>query len=283
MIKLGLPNKGRLSDKSLEILTRAGFCIQTKERKLSAFCENFMMEVIFARASDIPRFIQEGIIDLGITGQDLVSEQGMEVEQILELGFGQAELVLAAPKDVDREKLFSNRVRIATAYPQITAKFCEAEGIQVDLIPMSGAVELAPKLGLADAIVDLTSSGETLRMNDLVPLMTLFESRACLFANKEKALQGNKTMDQIVMAFQSVLMAYEKKFLIANLPQKSLPDLTAIVPGLSGPTVMSILGREDLCAIQVVINTREMAHVINQLKRLGASGILVTHIEQLVP
>jgi ATP phosphoribosyltransferase len=283
MIRLGLPNKGRLSDKSLEILTHAGFCIQTKERKLSAFCENFMMEVIFARASDIPRFIQEGIIDLGITGQDLVTEQGVEVKQILELDFGQAELVLAAPKDFDRENLFSKRLKIATAYPQMTAKFCEAQGIQADLIPMSGAVELAPKLGLADAIVDLTSSGETLRMNDLLPLMTLFESKACLFANKEKALQENKALDQIIMAFQSVLMAYEKKFLIANLPKTSLASLAEITPGLSGPTVMSILGREDLCAIQVVINGREMAHVINQLKKLGATGLLVTNIEQLVP
>lgn len=283
MIKLGLPNKGRLSDKSLELLTQAGFRIQTKERKLSAFCENFTMEVIFARAGDIPGFVQEGIIDLGITGQDLVEEKGVEVEQILELDFGQAKLVLAVSKDVWQEDLFSKRLKIATSYSNITRAFCDAKGIQADIIDMSGAVELAPKLRLADAIVDLTSSGETLKMNDLVSVMTLFETKACLFANKKKVRTDRKKFDQIIMALQSVLMAKNQKFVIANFPKKRLADLSAVVPGLSGPTVMSILGRDDLCAIQVVVNDREMTGVIDQLKMLGASGILVTNIEQMVP
>jgi ATP phosphoribosyltransferase len=283
MIKLGIPNKGRLSDKSLEILMQAGFQIQTRERKLSAFCENFTMEVIFVRASDIPGFIQEGIIDLGITGQDLVKERGVDVEQILELDFGQAELILAVPKDFSKEQLFAKRLKIATSYPKITQGFCEAQGIEADVIDMSGAVELAPKLGLSDAIVDLTSSGETLRMNDLLPLMTLFETKACLFANREKVHVEREKIDQILMALQSVLMAKNQKFLIANLPKRNLAGLSEIAPGLSGPTVMSILGRKDLCAIQVVVNEQEITGVIDQLKKLGASGILVTNIEQMVP
>ncbi len=283
MIKLGIPNKGRLSDKSLEILMQAGFQIQTRERKLSAFCENFTMEVIFVRASDIPGFIQEGIIDLGITGQDLVKERGVDVEQILELDFGQAELILAVPKDFSKEQLFAKRLKIATSYPKITQRFCETQGIEADVIDMSGAVELAPKLGLSDAIVDLTSSGETLRMNDLVPLMTLFETKACLFANKEKVCMQREKIEQILMALQSVLMAKNQKFLIANMPTGNLAELSRIAPGLSGPTVMSILGREDLCAIQVVVNEQEITGVIDQLKKLGASGILVINIEQMVP
>jgi ATP phosphoribosyltransferase len=283
MIKLGIPNKGRLSDKSLEILTQAGFQIQTRERKLSAFCKNFTMEVIFARASDIPGFIQEGIIDLGITGQDLVKEGGVDVEQILELDFGQAELILAVPKDFSKEQLFAKRLKIATSYPKITQGFCEAQGIEADVIDMSGAVELAPKLGLSDAIVDLTSSGETLRMNDLFPLMTLLGTKACLFANREKLRMQRGKIDQVLMALQSVLTAKNQKFLIANLPKRNLAELSEIAPGLSGPTVMSILGREDLCAIQVVVNEQEITGVIDQLKKLGASGILVTNIEQMVP
>ena len=199
------------------------------------------------------------------------------------MDFGQAELVLAVSKDFDKEQLFLKRLKIATSYPKITLNFCEAQGIDADIIDMSGAVELAPKLGLSDAIVDLTSSGETLRMNDLFPLMTLFKTKACLFANKEKARSERKRIDQIVMALQSVLMAKNQKFLIANLPKMSLDDLAAIVPGLSGPTVMSIVGREDLCAIQVVVHEREMTGIIDQLKKLGASGILVTNIEQMVP
>ncbi len=144
---------------------------------------------------------------------------------------------------------------------------------------MSGAVELAPKLGLADAIADLTSSGETLKMNDLVVLKTLLETKACLFSKKE----GGKNIDPILMALRAVLAAKNQKFLIANLPKKSLADLSRIAPGLSGPTVMSILGRDDLCAIQVVVNGLEMTGIIGQLKQLGASGILVTNIEQMVP
>lgn len=283
MIKLGLPNKGRLSDKSLSLLTQAGFRIQTKERKLSAFCENYTMEVIFVRAGDIPGFIQEGIVDIGITGEDLVEEKGVSVQKVLELDFGHAELVLAVAKDFDRNELFTKKLKIATSYPKITRAFCQEQGMDADIIDMSGAVELAPKLGLSDAVADLSSSGETLRMNDLYPVMTLFKTKACLFANQEKALTASKTIEQIVTSLQSVLTAYEQKFLIANMPRISLRDLAAIAPGLSGPTVMSILDREDLCAIQVVVHAREMTGVIDRLKKMGASGILVTNIEQMVP
>ncbi len=280
MIKIGLPNKGRLSDKSLELLTRAGFRIQTKERKLSAFCENFNLEVIFARASDIPGFIAEGIIDLGITGLDLVKEKGFEIERILDLDFGLAQLVLAVAKEQD---LNSKRLRIATCYPRMAQFFCEQEGIEADIIAMSGAVELAPKLGLADAIIDLMSSGETIRMNDLLPVKTLFSTQACLFANPQKLQESREKIDELVMALQSVLLAHEQKFLIANIPKASLDALSTIVPGLSGPTVMSILGQSDLCAIQVVVSSRQISEVVVKLKKLGATGILLTNIEQIVP
>jgi ATP phosphoribosyltransferase len=283
MIKLGVPNKGRLSDKSFELLTQAGFRIRTKERKLSAFCDNFTMEVIFARAADIPEFIQEGILDLGITGEDLVEENNVEVEKILELDFGQAELVFAVAKEFDQAQLLSKRIKVATSYPRMTREYCALQGIDAEIIDMSGAVELAPKLGLSEAIVDLSSSGETLRMNDLMPLATICKTQACLFANKAKAVSEKKTIHQIVTSLSSVLMAYEQKLLIANLPKESLAELSAIAPGLSGPTVMSILGRDDLCAVQVVINEKESAAVIDRLKKLGASGLLVTNIEQMVP
>src|SRR5262249_11093599 len=150
-------------------------------------------------------------------------------------------------------QLFIKRLKIATSYPKITKGFCDSQAIQADIIDMSGAVELAPKLGLADAIVDLTSSGETLRMNDLLPLITLFETKACLFANRQMFFSKRDKIEQIVTALRSVLMAKNQKFLIANLPRISLAELSLVAPGLSGPTVMSILGREDLCAIQVVV------------------------------
>ena len=149
-----------MSDKSLELLTQAGFRIQTRERKLSAFCENFTMEVIFVRAGDIPGFIQEGIIDLGITGQDLVKRKRRGCGKNSRTGFGQAELFSRLQRILTKNSFFPKRLKIATSYPKITQSFCEAQGIDADVIDMSGAVELAPKLGLSDAIVDLTSSGK---------------------------------------------------------------------------------------------------------------------------
>ena len=240
------------------------------------------MEIIFARASDIPCLIHDGIIDLGITGQDLVAEKRANVESALALDFGHAKLILAASKEMSREILLSKPLKIATSYPVLTRIFCLDQGIRADIIDLSGAVELAPKLGLADAIVDLSSSGETLRMNDLYPLWTILETQACLFSRKEISIQKKEWIDQVVMALESVIRAQEQKFLIANFPTSNLQMLSQVASGLSGPTVMSILGRKDLCAIQIVINTREVAGVINKLKRLGASGILVTNIEQMV-
>jgi ATP phosphoribosyltransferase len=283
MIKIGLPNKGRLSEQTLELLNKAGFKVLAKERKLSAMCQNFRMEVIFVRADNIPSFLEEGIIDLGITGLDLAKENNADIELLLPLDFGRAELVLAAPKEFSLDRLYQERVRIATSFPRLTREFCNQQKIDIDLIEMSGAVELAPKLGIADIIVDLTSSGETLKMNDLFPVMSLLETKACLFANRSKRRKFGSDIEKVTTAFQSILLAHEKKFLIANAPKHSLSALSKITPGLSGPTIMSILGNDDLCAIQVVIDEKESTEVINRLKQLGATGILITNVEQIVP
>ncbi len=281
MLKIGLPNKGRLSEQTLELLNKAGFKVLAKERKLSARCQNFQMEVIFVRADNIPSFLAEGIIDLGITGLDLVQEAGVDVELLLPLDFGQAELVLATPKEFPIDQLFTAKMRIATSFPRLTRAFCAQQKIDADIIEMSGAVELAPKLGIADVIVDLTTSGETLRMNDLIFAISILQTRACLFASRSP--RRAEDVAKIVTAFQSILLAHEKKFLMANAPKAVLESLATIVPGLSGPTFTSILGRDDLCAIQVVIDEKQTAEIIDQLKKLGATGILVTNVEQVVP
>lgn len=283
MLKIGLPNKGRLSEQTLELLNKSGFKVLAKERKLSALCQNFPMEVIFVRAENIPTFLTEGIIDLGITGLDLMKEKAAEADLLLPLDFGSAELVLAAPQEFLLDGLYSRKIRIATSFPKLTLEFCKKQKIEADLIEMAGAVELAPKLGIADVIVDLTTSGETLRMNNLIPLLSLLKTKACLFASRSGKARFHLEIEKITTAFESILRAHEKKFLIANAPKSSLSEILKITPGLSGPTIMSILGREDLCAIQVVIDEKESSEMINQLKRLGATGILVTNVEQIIP
>lgn len=282
MLKIGLPNKGRLSEQTIELLNKAGFKILTKDRKLSAICQNFQMEVIFIRAENIPLFLAEGIIDLGITGRDLVEEKNANVEMLLSLDFGHAQLVLAGPESFSKDDFGIKKIKIATSFPFLTKKFCQEKKIDADIIEMSGAVELAPKLGIADVIVDLVSSGETLRMNNLVPLIDILQTNACLFRNSNNS-KFSSEINKIVTALQSILFAHEKKFLIANAPKASLDALLNIAPGLSGPTVTSILGREDLCAIQVVIDANESTEMIDQLKRLGATGILITNVERMVP
>jgi ATP phosphoribosyltransferase len=198
------------------------------------------------------------------------------IDLSLELDFGFAELVLAGPA----ERNLNGKTRIATSFPNLTKLFCEGKGMEAEIIEMKGGVELAPKLGIADLIVDLSSSGETLRMNHLQPIETVLKSRACLF---KRAGEYLPQVEKFVTALKSVIEAQEKKFLFANTPKSILGELSSIAPGLSGPTIMSILGREDLCAIQVIINQSEVAHVIDQLKKRGASGILITNVEQVIP
>jgi ATP phosphoribosyltransferase len=238
---------------------------------------------LFVNARDIPEFVADGAADLGITGRDLVVESARAVTVLLDLGFGRCRLVLAASEDSEVAALsdVADDARIATVFPRVTEAFFRERGQRVRLVPISGAAENAPHLGVADMIVDLVSTGSTLKMNGLREIGTILESTAVLIGRAD-ARQLTQT-GELVTALESVLRAQDKRYLMANVPRAQLPRVKEILPGINGPTVVDILNGGEHVAAHAVVDRREVYRVIAQLKGIGATGILVTSIERLMP
>lgn len=287
MLRIALPNKGRLAEEARELLERAGLAPDIRgERALQATL-NGEFSAIFVRADDIPEFVADGAADLGITGRDLVSESGRSVVELLDLGFGRCRLAVAAREDsgIASAAAVPAGARVATAFPKLTERFFRALGRDVMVVPVSGAAEIAPHLGVADIIVDLVSTGSTLKMNGLVEVETVLESSALLIA-REGVLADERTARsarELAAALESVLRARNKRYLMANVPRAALTDVKRILPGISGPTIVDVLNGGEFVAAHAVVEAREVYRIIAELKSLGATGILVTAIERLMP
>jgi ATP phosphoribosyltransferase len=284
MLKIALPNKGRLSEEIRELFNDAGLEVRVRgERALTASLGG-EFEAIFVRAQDIPEFVADGAAQAGVTGWDLVNETGREVELLMDLEFGKCRLVVAAREDsgitsVDGVK---NGMRVASCFPRLTQEFFTKRGQQVTVVPVSGAAEIAPHLGIADIVVDLTSTGSTLKMNGLREVGTVIESSARLVACKGNSPDTVRKLDELKQALGSVLAARGKRYLMANVPRKVLPSVREVLPGLNGPTVVDILN-SDYVAVHAVVPAKTIYRTINSLKVLGCEGILVTRIERLMP
>jgi ATP phosphoribosyltransferase len=284
MLKIALPNKGRLSEEVRELFNDAGLEVRVRgERALTASLGG-EFEAIFVRAQDIPEFVADGAAQAGVTGWDLVNETGREVELLMDLEFGKCRLVVAAREDsgitsVDGVK---NGMRVASCFPRLTQEFFTKRGQQVTVVPVSGAAEIAPHLGIADIVVDLTSTGSTLKMNGLREVGTVIESSARLVACKGNSPDTVRKLDELKQALGSVLAARGKRYLMANVPRKVLPSVREVLPGLNGPTVVDILN-SDYVAVHAVVPAKTIYRTINSLKVLGCEGILVTRIERLMP
>jgi len=281
-MRIAVPNKGRLHEPALELLERAGLHVQDgADRKLYANTVDPDVSVLFARAADIPEYVSDGAAALGITGLDQVRESEADLVDLLDLGFGACRLVLASPEDggvASPEELSGGTV--ATEFPTITRNYFEEVGVSPDIVEVSGATELTPHVDIADAIVDITSTGTTLRMNRLSVVDEVLESSVRLFADPTVA--DDPKVTQIRTAFRSVLDADGKRYLMMNVPEDALDDVRSRIPGMGGPTVMDIAG-DDGVAVHVVVDEREVFEVIPELRSAGASDILVTEIERLVP
>ncbi|MGZ8379660.1 MAG: ATP phosphoribosyltransferase [Gemmatirosa sp.] len=308
MLRIALPNKGRLSEDARELFTDAGLEVRVRDRALTASLGG-EFEAIFVRAQDIPEFVADGAADAGVTGWDLVCESGRTLHALLDLGFGRCRVVLAAREDsrvrtVDDLGAFdtaaqpgtpATQVRVATVFPRITQRFFEERGRAVTLVPISGAVEIAPHLGIADVIVDLTSTGSTLKMNGLREVTTVLESSARLIAAPaavagagEVPTDKQRALDELVTALESVLRARGKRYVMANVPREALEQVKQVLPGLNGPTVIDLLnggarGTSSYVAVHAVVPAAAIYRTIAQLKALGGEGILVTRIERLMP
>jgi len=287
MLKIALPNKGRLADDTRELFGDAGLPVLSKgDRALSASLGG-EFEALFVRAQDIPEFVADGVADVGVTGWDLVCESARPVERRLDLGFGECRLIAAARDDSMVRNLddIAAGTRVATSFPNVTREFFQSRSQNVEIVPISGAAEIAPLLGIAEIIVDITSTGSTLRVNGLREIGTLLISRAQLVTRCDTVFAAAKgeALDSLIMALDSVVRARGKRYLMANVPRKSLDAVKKIIPGINGPTVIDILNGGDRVAVHAVVDAATVYRTIGALKALDASGILVTRVERLMP
>ncbi|PSP57523.1 ATP phosphoribosyltransferase [Halobacteriales archaeon QH_7_66_36] len=286
-MRIAVPNKGRLHDPAVEVLERAGLHLEGgADRKLYADTVDPDVSVLFARAADIPEYVADGAAALGITGLDQVHESGVDLADLLDLEFGRCRLVLAAPEEdgIERVDALADGT-VATEFPNVTADYFADKPVSPEIVEVSGATELTPHVEIADAIVDITSTGTTLRMNRLAVVDEVLSSSVHLFANPGVA--SDPKVEQVATALESVLAADGKRYLMMNVPADSLADVEDVIPGMGGPTVMDIDDErgttdEELVAVHVVVDEREVFETITRLKTAGASDILVTEIERLV-
>jgi ATP phosphoribosyltransferase len=283
-LKFAIPNKGRLSERTVQILNHAGLEIEGADvRKLYTNVRN--LSVMFLRASDIVRFVHKGAVDIGVTGKDLVLEAGVDVKTVYELDFGHCRLSIASPEGSGFDSVddIKDGTVVATSFPHMTQQYFERLGKKVEITKISGAAEVAPHLGVADVISDLVSSGSTLKMNHLKEIAVIANSQAVVIANHDSYRTRRDEIDELVSAMRSVMDAENKKYLMADVPTVALDEVRQYFPGIAGPTVMNIAGREDVVAVHVVIDKDQVYDAIIRLKRLGASGILITPIDRMVP
>jgi ATP phosphoribosyltransferase len=282
-LRLAIPNKGRLVEPTLRLLHDAGLVFDEHDRSLVARVQNYDLDVLFVRTNDVIEFVGDGVADLGITGIDLLTETGAELPRIRDLGYGRCRLAAAVPNDSPYQAIEDLAgLRVATAHPNTARRFFESRSIPVDVIPISGAVEVAPRLGLAEAIVDLVSTGSTMVMNGLRPIGDVLNSEAVLVANPAAHRDRAAELAGIDTMLTAVTTARGQKYLLMNAPAAKLAELEALLPGLESPSVIP-LAHEGMIAIHSVVASDEVWGLLPRLKTAGASGILVLPIEKIVP
>jgi ATP phosphoribosyltransferase len=288
VLRIALPNKGRLSEQARELFQDAGLDVRTDSPRALIASLGGEFEALFVRAQDIPEFVADGAADVGVTGLDLVRESGRELETLLDLGFGRCRLVLAAhdERGVASADAMPPGTRVATSFPRLAREYFAARGLEVTLVPVSGAAEIAPHIGIADVVVDLSSTGSTMKVNGLRELDTLLESSARLVGRpgaSEGDTPGARSVRELVVALASVLRARGQRYVMANVPRTALDRVRQVLPGLNGPTVTEVLDGGTFVAVHAVCPADTLYRTIADLKTLGAEGILVTRIERLLP
>ena len=281
-LKIAIQKSGRLSEKSLELLKSCGIQLSNGDRKLKAESKNFPIEVLFLRDDDIPQYVEQGVADIGILGENEVWEKDKEVVTIKKLGFATCKLSLAIPKDEPYTGLsYFNNKKIATSYPKILSKFFQEKNISVEIEEIGGSVEIAPGIGLADGIFDIVSTGSTLLMNGLKEVEVVTQSTAVLISNNTLNNEKQQILDRLIFRIEAVKAADENKYILLNAPKTSVESISAILPGMKSPTILP-LSEPGWVSIHSVVKEDEFWEVIDQLKVLGAEGILVVPIEKMV-
>ena len=285
ILKIAIPNKGRLSEKIYDLLNSAGLNFPSKEeRTLQVTTKNGKYSLIFVRTQDIPRFVEVGVADVGFTGFDIVTELRSDVEKIMDLDFGYCEMVVAVKEedDITSPQDLPKDIKVATSFPNISNEYFKKLGKNATVIEVSGATEITPRLGLSDVVVDITSSGATLKSNKLKIIDKIMESTAIVISNKNLNDEKKASINSLLRALKSVIDAREKKYLMAHVPKAALDEIKTFLPGLSSPTIMPLLGDDDNVVIHVVVDSDKVYDSIEHLKRIGGRGILIMTVDQMV-
>lgn len=281
-LKLAIQKSGRLHDDSMKLLKECGIDISNGVNKLKAEASNFPLEVYFLRDDDIPQYVEDGVADIGFVGENVVLEKKKKVDLVEKLGFSKCRLSIAVSRGVNYTgSSFLEGKKIATSYPVIVQDFLNNEGIKAEIHEISGSVEIAPGIGLAEAICDLVSSGSTLFMNGLKEVETILQSEAILIKNKQLNLEQQHVLDKMLFRIQSVKKAKNNKYVLLNAPNENLEKIIQLLPGMKSPTVLP-LAEKGWSSVHSVFKESEFWDIIEQLKALGAQGILVVPIEKMI-
>ena len=281
-IRIAIQKSGRLNEDSLRILKDCGISIDNGKDQLKASSRNFPMEVFYLRNGDIPQYLRDGVVDIAIIGENVLIEKGTDITVAAKLGFSKCKVSLAIPKAVDYNSVkdFEGK-RIATSYPNTVKNYLDEKGVKADLHIISGSVEIAPNIGLADAICDIVSSGSTLFKNNLKEVEVMLKSEAVLAVSPKISQERKALLEKLQFRIQSVLRARQSKYVLLNAPNEKLDDIISKLPGMRSPTVLP-LAEEGWSSVHTVINKDKFWEVIDELKQAGAEGILVCPIEKMV-
>jgi ATP phosphoribosyltransferase len=279
-LKIAIQKSGRLNEKSVELLKNCGLNFENYKSSLISPVSNFPLEILFLRDDDIPEYVQDGIADLGIVGENVIQETEVEVTYLQKLGFGRCSLKIAVPNTYNIQSVNELHGKsIATTYPVILGKFLKTKGIEADIRTISGSVEISPGLGLSDAICDLVSTGGTLKSNGLKPFADVMSSEAMLIGRKGS--ENEDLVKELIQRVQSVLRAKETKYVVLNAQKDNLDAIIKLLPGVKSPSVVP-LAEEGWVAVHTVIPERDFWDRISQLKQAGAQGIVVMPIEKII-
>lgn len=280
-LKIAIQKSGRLHEDSMRLLKECGIDISNGGNKLKSTAANFPLEVYFLRDDDIPQYVEDAVADIGIVGENVVFEKRKEVVQMEKLGFGKCRLSIAVGRNEPYSVAGLNGKRIATSYPVILQQWLDEQKIQAEIHEISGSVEIAPGIGLAEAICDLVSSGSTLLTNGLREVETILESQAVLIRNKALDPARMKTLESLLFRIRAVKKAKNNKYILLNAPNEKLDQIIALLPGMKSPTVLP-LATSGWSSVHSVLDENDFWNIIEQLKEAGAEGILVVPIEKMI-
>lgn len=281
-LRMAIQKSGRLHDDSMKLLKECGIDIHNGVNKLKTEASNFPLEVFFLRDDDIPQYVEDGVADIGIVGENVVLEKQRQVNEVEKLGFGKCRLSVAVSKGVRYQSSKDlSGLKIATSYPVIVKDFLKKNNIAADIHEISGSVEIAPGIGLSDAICDLVSSGSTLFMNGLKEVEVILKSEAVLISNQKLSLELEQLLQKLLFRIQAVKKAKNNKYILLNAPNDNLEAICKLLPGMKSPTVLP-LADQDWSSVHSVVNENDFWDIIESLKENGAQGILVVPIEKMI-